>query len=131
MSLRASGFLNGIGWLLTAWGMAYTIDLTARGDKVTSAQWLYLMDELGGIESWQVLFGAGTAILLAGMLTQVYRIRAVGCAILALGSGMVALFYALAPAQIGLTTLGHWPWILAMIIMLVGAVVNWNPTAWF
>lgn len=87
MSLRASGFLNGIGWMLTAWGIGFTLDLVARADNVTSPQWRYLMSVPGGEWSWVAVFGSGTVLLIAGMLSQAYKVRAFGCAVMAVGCG--------------------------------------------
>lgn len=129
---RSRRLLNGFGWVLTVWGLGFTCDLAARADNVTSRQWHYLMSVPGNQWSWAAIFGAGTALLIAGMLTNVYRLRAIGCGAMAFGSGLTVAFYMAAPMiDPGLTTLGYWPWIFTMLGMIVGAVVNWNPTTWF
>lgn len=123
--------LNGIGWALTLWGLGFTCDLAARADNVTSRQWQYLMSVPGNQWTWVAIFGSGAALLIAGMLTHVYRLRALGCAAMAFGSLLIGGFYVVAPAiDVGLTTLGYWPWFLTTLVMIVGACANWRPTTW-
>jgi hypothetical protein len=132
MTIRESGLATGIGWAVALWACLYTIDLAARADQVTSKQWQYLMSVPGGQWSWTALFGMGGLLLLVGMLTRLYRLRAVGCAILGTGALTIAAFYWCAPTiDPGLTTLGYHPWYAWGIVLMFCAAVNWRPVAWF
>lgn len=131
MSFRQHS-LNSANLLVTFWGMGFTIDLVARADKVTSRQWQYLMSVPGQQWAWVSVFGTATALLIAGQLARAHRLCAAGCAIAGFGAGMIGVFYMAAPViDPGLTTLGYWPWLLTMFVMLVAAVINWKPAKWF
>lgn len=132
MIARESGIVAGLGWALAMWACWFTFDVAWRGMKVTSPQWRYLMSVPGHQWAWAAVFGTAALLLTLGMATRRYAARAAGLAIMGFGCGSIAAFYACAPLiDPGLTTLGYHPWLISAGLMLLGAVINWRPVAWF
>lgn len=130
--VRESGLVAGICWVLDTWSFGFTLDLIARADDVTSAQWRYLMSVPGGNLAWAGVFLSGALALVYGLAVVNYRLRAIGCGLIGFGCSAIAAFYVFAPLiDPGLTTLGYWPWLLGGLILILAALVNAKPLTWF
>ena len=129
--MKLPEILAGIGTVIAIWAAGFTVDLIARADAVTSAQWRYLMSVPGGKWTWSALFLTASLTLTYSLATHHTTIRALGYALLALGCGAIAGFYIVAPLiDPGLTTLGYWPWLLAAAAMMFLAVAHAKPRPW-
>lgn len=131
MTIRESRVMTGVGWVIVGWAIGFTLDLIARADDVTSAQWRYLMSVPGGHWAWVGVFIIGAMFVTYGLASLRYVLRAIGFGILGFGCGAIAAFYIVAPfVDPGLTTLGYWPWLLGAVGLISIAAVNAKPITW-
>jgi hypothetical protein len=132
MPIRESGVATGCAWGLAVWAAGFAANIGWAGDKITSTQWQYLMSVPGGKWFWAGMFGVGALILVIGLITRRYTLRAAGLLIAALGCLLISGYYIVAPLlERGLITLGWWPWLGFGFVYLFSAVVNWRPILWF
>lgn len=132
MTIRESGVLAGICWVMAFWSLSFAINTVLVAHRLTSPQWTALMTVPGGKWFWAILFGAAALILATGVRRTIYKLRAIGLALIGMGCLGIGLFYIVAPMfHLGPITLGYWPWFLGVAIGLLGAVANWRPIQWF
>ena len=131
-TIREGRLVTGLCGFVAGWLVAFSAELGVRGHHINSAQWRYLMSVPGHRWSWVALFATAALLILIGLATHQYRIRAVGLMLAGFGCLTVAGFYGAAVLiDSGLTTLGYYPWIGCGTALLGLGVTNWRPVRWF
>jgi hypothetical protein len=125
--LRDSWFVTLLSWALAIWAILFSLDCVRIGDKLTSAQWVYLMSVPGGKWFWAASFGVSGLMFALGLRKEWHRLAGLGSFLVGALCVGIAMFYLLEPIfDTTIITLGYWPWAVPAGLAFIFAASHWK-----